>query len=50
MQTIIDSINKSFPVFRELLSAFPFPVIDFFEAIFFLLLAFVVAKVLINSI
>lgn len=50
MQTVIDSINKSFPVFRELLSAFPFPVIDFFESIFYLLLAFVIAKVIINAI
>lgn len=49
-QEYVDSLARFFPVFREILSAFPFPVLDFFACVITLLLGFAVAKIIISFI
>lgn len=46
MQSIVDGISKFYPVLRDILSSFPFPILDYF----FLILSFLIGCCLANII
>lgn len=50
LQSLVNTLAKFFGVFREILSAFPFPILDFFGVVISLFLAFAIAKIIIGFI
>ncbi len=49
MQSIVDGISKFYPVLRDMLSSFPFPVLDFYFLILMFFIACCVAKLIIGA-